>query len=105
MGKIAPAALSREDAAAYIGVSTDSLDRSRARGEITAFTVGRLVRYKLAELDAYMDRATLCQDTNSSSSAIRRTFTSNGSKTDTRAASQRGLEAVRRLRRSSQLSG
>lgn len=100
MGNITPAALSREDAATYLGVSTDSLDRLRSRGEIAAFTVGRLVRYRLAELNAYMDRADTCPDTNSSKFEPRRTSTSSGSRVDIRAASQRGLEAVKRLRRS-----
>lgn len=49
------AVLSRMEAANYLGISTDTLDRLRASGAIVAAQVSaRLVKYRAADLDAYI---------------------------------------------------
>lgn len=49
------AVLSRVEAAEYLGISTDTLDRLRACGRIVASPVSaRLIRYRSADLDAYL---------------------------------------------------
>jgi excisionase family DNA binding protein len=97
----APAILDREGAAAYLGISTDTLDRLRAAGVIPWFRVsGRLVRFRVSDLEAYIDRQTVAAAANA---ALPKSSGRSGpSKTDIRAAAQRAHEAVLRLRRSSE---
>lgn len=53
----APAVLTREEAARLMAVSVDTVDRLRAAGQIQGFRAGkRLVRFRLAELQAFMER-------------------------------------------------
>jgi len=69
------AVLSRYDAADYLGVSVDTLDRLRAAGAIIACPVSaRLVKYRLADLDAYL---TTCQISALSKSPPARTVSQN----------------------------
>jgi excisionase family DNA binding protein len=94
--------LSRHDAAAYLGVSVDTLDRLRASGRLMACQVSaRLVKYLQTDLDAYLDQ---CRTSPSFRSEPPRTGTSSGTKVDVRAASQRAQQAVMKLRRTSRLS-
>lgn len=93
------ATLTRYEAAAYLGMSVDTLDRLRAAGRIMACQVSaRLVKYRQSDLDAYLNA---CQISPSSASQQAPTGTSNGSRLDVRTASQRGLEAAKKLRLSS----
>jgi excisionase family DNA binding protein len=41
-----------DDAAAYLGVSPKTVRRSIARGQLTGYRLGRLVRVDLDEIDA-----------------------------------------------------
>lgn len=50
-----PAALRREDAAAYISISPRKLDDLQRRGEIIPIDVDGIKRYSRAELDRYID--------------------------------------------------
>lgn len=51
------ATLTRHEAAAYLGISVDTLDRLRAAGRLLALQVSaRLVRYRQADLDAYLEQ-------------------------------------------------
>lgn len=94
---VTPAALSRQDAAQYLGISTDTLDRLRAAGLIKAFAGGaRLVRYRVVELDAYMKRACL-EPLPSSRSATHPTGSSSGSRADIPDDVRRGLATARKL--------
>lgn len=96
------AVLSRYDAADYLGMSVDTLDRLRAAGAIIACPVSaRLVKYRLADLDAYL---TTCQISALSKSPPPQTGTSSGSTVDVRAASQRGRAAMMKHRASLQRS-
>lgn len=51
----APAALRREEAAEYIGLSPRKLDELQKRGEIIPIDVDGIKRYSRAELDRYID--------------------------------------------------
>lgn len=94
--------LSRKDAAAYLDMSTDTLDRLRADGAIPASQVSRrLIKYRRHDLDAYI---ALCQNTPSSKSAPRQTGTSNGSRMDTRDALQLARRMSSKLAQSSRRS-
>jgi excisionase family DNA binding protein len=48
--------LSTKEAAAYLGVSTKTIDRMVAAGELESYKVGRLRRFDRSALDAYLDR-------------------------------------------------
>lgn len=68
------ATLTRYEAAEYLGVSVDTLDRLRAAGRLTACQVSaRLVKYRQADLDAYLDE---CRTSTSSRFEPRRIGTS-----------------------------
>jgi len=74
------ATVSRYDAANFLGVSVDTLDRLRADGAIVALQVSkRLIRYRLADLEAYLNK---CLTSPSSRSATAQTSTSNGLRVD-----------------------
>jgi excisionase family DNA binding protein len=45
-----------KEAAAYLGVSTKTIDRMVERGELESYKVGRLRRFDRSALDAYLDR-------------------------------------------------
>jgi excisionase family DNA binding protein len=47
--------LSAEDAADYLSISARSFGKLAADGTIPRRRIGSLVRYKLADLDAYID--------------------------------------------------
>jgi excisionase family DNA binding protein len=49
--------LSRQQAAAYLGVSLDILRQLSERGDIARVPPGRTVRYDRAALDRWLDRA------------------------------------------------
>lgn len=92
------AVLSRADAARYLGVSTDTLDRLRASGRIHASQVSaRLVKYRTRDLDAYLEQ---CLTTPSSASERRPTGTSNGPRVDAAAAVRRARQIVSKQRQS-----
>lgn len=92
--------LSRAAAAEYLDISTDTLDRLRASGLIEAFRGGgRLVKFRRAELDAFMTRQCI-----SSRSETPRAGTSSSATEADRAASQRARSIAARLRRSLQHS-
>ena len=92
--------LSRASAAEYLDISTDTLDRLRAAGKIEAFRAGgRLVRFRRAELDAFMTRQCI-----SSASPQAHAGTSSSAMEADRAASQRAVKIAARLRRSLQHS-
>lgn len=96
---IQPAALSRDEAATYLGISTDTLDRLRADGRISAFKAGRrLVRFTRAELEAFMERECLALSTASSKSQPPPSGTSSGPKRDARADFQRAQQMNARLK-------
>lgn len=48
-----PGLLSRERAAAWLGVNPRTLDRLTARGDLAAVRIGRRPLYRLETLDAY----------------------------------------------------
>ena len=48
--------LSREDAAAYLGISVRTLDRLRAEGKMSFVRLGGRVSYLPSDLDAYVER-------------------------------------------------
>ena len=48
--------LSTDQVADYLGVSTRTVARLVQRGELPAFRVGRALRFKLADLEAYMEK-------------------------------------------------
>lgn len=95
--------LSRTEAAEYLGISTDTLDRMRATGKIAAFKVpgGRLVKFPRRALEAFIEHA--CA-TSLSDSATAQTGTSSGMKLDVRDVRQLARQTVARLRRSSSQS-
>ncbi|WP_404979681.1 helix-turn-helix domain-containing protein [Caulobacter segnis] len=93
-------AFSRIEAAAYLGISTDTLDRMRAAGVIEAFRAGRrLVRFRKSELDAFMSRECI-----SSEPRTLPTGMCNGRKMAVRNAAALGRQAVAKLRHSSRSS-
>lgn len=53
---IQPRGLSREDAARYVGISTDKLDQLGRAGVIPRVCIGRRVVYDRAALDRWLDR-------------------------------------------------
>jgi hypothetical protein len=82
--------LSRTEAAAYLDMSLDTLDRLRAAGAIIACPVSaRLVKYRVADLDCYLET---CQTSALSKSPHPQTGISSGLKADTRAALQRARQ-------------
>ncbi|RAK51633.1 hypothetical protein DJ017_17510 [Phenylobacterium soli] len=94
--------ISRQEAADYLGISTDTLDRLRASGRLPALQVSaRLIRYRKRDLDEYLNA---CQTSLSSKSEPHQTGTSSGSRVDVRTASRRGHEAMMKHRRSLQRS-
>jgi excisionase family DNA binding protein len=63
--------LSRQQAAAYLGVSTDVLRQLDARGDVARMPLpGRTVRYDRAALDRWLDRASGLDSTPSSAAAM-----------------------------------
>lgn len=96
---VASATLTRYEAAAYLGVSVDTLDRLRAAQRIPACQVSkRLVKYRQRDLDTYLIE---CQTSPSSASRLAPTGTSSGTRVDVRAASRHAQQAVRKLKLSS----
>lgn len=92
------AILTRQEAADYLGISTDTLDRLRSAGRIVGARISaRLVRFRRDELDAYL---TQCQTQPSSRSTPPPSGTSNGGKMDGRAALQLARQIAQRQRRS-----
>ncbi len=57
MPHLPPEWLSTDAAAAYIGVRAPTLRRLVNRGEVIAFQIGRVRRYRRADLDAFLDQA------------------------------------------------
>lgn len=53
---IRPGALDASGAAAYLSVSVRTIQRMTATGELRAVRYGRLVRYRPADLDAWLER-------------------------------------------------
>ncbi|QDV22869.1 helix-turn-helix domain-containing protein [Aureliella helgolandensis] len=53
-----PALLSLQDAAEYLGVSTQTVGRLKARGAIRSVVVNgtTLIRYRRSDLDLYIER-------------------------------------------------
>ena len=52
-----PALLSLQDAAEYLGVSTQTVGRLKAAGAIRSVVVkGTLIRYRRSDLDLYIER-------------------------------------------------
>lgn len=107
MGKLAPAALSREDAAEYLALSTDLLDKLRAAGKIAAVKVtgaieGRSAKrvrviYPVRELDRYLERE--CQIITSSELETPPAGTYSGLKGVDPGALRRTLKTAARQRR------
>lgn len=99
---IQPAAFSREEAATYLGVSVDTIDRLRADGRLTAFRAGgRLIRFARFELDDFMRRECLtASSTSSSRSEAPRAGISSGSNRDTRDDLRRARQIAMKLRAS-----
>lgn len=92
------ATMTRGEAAKYLGVSIDTLDRLRARGAIPASQVSaRIVKYRQQDLDAYL---IACRTSPSQKSAPRPTGTSSGSRMDTRSALQLARQIAQRPKRS-----
>lgn len=88
--------LSRKDAAAYLDMSTDTLDRLRADGVIQASQVSRrLIKYRRHDLDAYIIQ---CQTTASSKSTPRQTGISSGQRVDVPAALRQARQIVLKQR-------
>lgn len=52
-----PEWFSTDSAAAYIGVTAATLRRLVGRGEVVAFQIGRVRRYRRADLDAFLESA------------------------------------------------
>ena len=52
-----PVWLNTDDAAAYIGITPATLRRLVERGEVVAFQIGRVRRYRQADLDAFLESA------------------------------------------------
>ena len=52
-----PAWMSSADAAVYLGITTRTLYRLADRGEIAAYQIGRVYRFRVADLDAYLESA------------------------------------------------
>lgn len=97
------AVLSRQEAAAYLDMSTQTLDRLRANGTITASQVSlRLVKYRLADLDEYLQQ---CRTTASSKSPPLQTGISVGPRVDAAAAVRRARQIVLKQRPSLQRHG
>lgn len=94
--------LSRIEAADYLGISTDTLDRLRSAGKIIASQVSpRLVKYTATDLDIYIAQ---CRNPLSSESQPRRTGISSGSPMDGRTALRLAQQIVSRQRMSSRRS-
>ena len=59
--EIAPAALSSEEAALYLGLSKCDLDQSRISGSLSGLTpprfirIGRRVRYRMSDLEQWLN--------------------------------------------------
>lgn len=51
--------LTRKEAAAYLGVHINTLDKLRGAGKLRAVQIGCVVRYRLTALDEFLDR---CED-------------------------------------------
>jgi excisionase family DNA binding protein len=49
-----PALLSREEAAAYLGIGVTLLNSLRAREEIKSVQIGSAIRYRRTDLDAFV---------------------------------------------------
>lgn len=49
--------LSRQDAAAYLGVSLATIDRMIRDREVTITRIGKRVKFDQDDLDAYIDRS------------------------------------------------
>ncbi len=53
----APVWLNTDDAATYIGITPATLRRLVDRGEVVAFQIGRVRRYRQVDLDGFLDAA------------------------------------------------
>ena len=52
-----PVWLNTDDAATYIGITPATLRRLVDRGEVVAFQIGRVRRYRQVDLDRFLDGA------------------------------------------------
>lgn len=52
-----PEWFSTDTAAAYVGVTAATLRRLVERGEVVAFRIGRVRRYRRSDLDAFLESA------------------------------------------------
>lgn len=55
--------LSRQDAAAYLGVSLATIDRMIRDREVTITRIGKRVKFDQDDLDAYIDRSKVYAET------------------------------------------
>lgn len=55
--------LSRQDAAAYLGVSLATIDRLIRDREVTITRIGKRVKFDQDDLDAYIDRSKVYAET------------------------------------------
>jgi excisionase family DNA binding protein len=53
----APVWLNTDAAAAYIGITPSTLRRLVDRGEVVAFQIGRVRRYRQEDLDRFLEHA------------------------------------------------
>ncbi len=53
----APVWLNTDAAAAYIGITPSTLRRLVDRGEVVAFQIGRVRRYRRSDLDRFLEHA------------------------------------------------
>jgi hypothetical protein len=59
MNTTAPLTIQQKDATALYGIHVCSLIRARKRGELQALKFGRTVRYRVSELERWIDAHTV----------------------------------------------
>lgn len=95
-----PSLLTRDQAASYLDISTDTLDRLRQAGKLKAAQLSsRIVRYRRVDLEEYIE--TQCQNTPSSRSPRLPTGTSSGARLGVPDALRRARQMQRKLKVSS----
>lgn len=65
----APLWLNTDTAAAHIGVTAATLRRLVGAGTVTAYQIGRVRRYRVEDLDSYLESARIRPDDASGTSA------------------------------------